>query len=68
MSTSHNEINPSTWGVDIDKVFKLLDQIIEKKQIDDFKSKKVLENGDSWDLYHLKLLKELLQVAINNCN
>ena len=67
MSTNHNHISPKTWETHIDKASKLLDQIIEKKQIDDLKSKKDEETGDSWDLYHLKLLKQLIQNAIDNC-
>ena len=67
MSTDHNEINPNTWELYINKASKLLDQIIEKKEIDDFKSKKNIETGDSWDLHHLKLLKELIQNGINAC-
>jgi len=67
MSTNHNEINSNTWEDNIDKAFKLLDQMLEKKQIDDSKSKKDGETGDSWDLHHLKLLKQLIQNAIDNC-
>jgi hypothetical protein len=67
MSTDHNEINSNTWETYINKASNLLDQMIEKKEIDDFKSKKNIETGDSWDLHHLKLLKELIQNGINAC-
>lgn len=44
----------------MNKVLILLDQIIEKKEYDDFLIKKENETGDSWDLHHLKLLKDLI--------
>ena len=38
----------------------LLDQIIEKNIYDDLKSKKQEETGENWNIFHLKLLKDLL--------
>lgn len=40
------------------KAIKLLEQIIEKNQFDDFEGKQI---GESWNTYHLKLLLDLLK-------
>ena len=50
------------------KDLELLDQIIEKAQIDDLKQKRSAIDegrgekavGESWMVYHLKLLRELM--------
>jgi len=44
----------------MDKIINLLDQIIEKNIIDDFKTKKDNEPGESWNVFHLKLLKQMI--------
>lgn len=44
-----------------DKILNLLDQIIEKNIIEDHKNKKEIESGDSWNVFYLKILKNLLQ-------
>jgi len=41
-----------------EKAIKLLEQIIEKNQFDDFQNKQV---GESWNTYHLKILLDLLK-------
>ena len=38
----------------------LLDQIIEKNIYDDLKLKKHEETGENWNIFHLKLLREIL--------
>lgn len=45
----------------MDKILKLLDQILKKNQYDDFKTRKPLQTGDNWDVHNLKLLKTLLE-------
>jgi hypothetical protein len=45
----------------MDKVINLLDQIIEKNIIDDFNIKKDNEAGESWNVFHLKLLKKMVE-------
>ena len=52
----------------MNKSIKLLDQIIEKANIEDAEHKKLmlrkhrasLAVGESWMIFHLKLLKELI--------
>jgi hypothetical protein len=44
----------------MDKITSLIDQIIEKNLWEDSISKKDSQNGDSWNVYHLKLLKDLI--------
>jgi len=44
----------------MDKITSLIDQIIEKNLWEDSISKKDGQNGDSWNVYHLKLLKDLI--------
>ena len=54
---------------DKEKILKLLEQIIEKAEADDLKDKaKMLAKGkgsraigESWTVYHLKALKELIE-------
>jgi len=50
----------------LDQALKLLDQIIEKNLYDDYKENKNEKSGQSWDIYHLNLLKELLLNIKNN--
>ena len=45
----------------MDKILNLLNQILEKKEYDDFQAKGASQTGDNWDVYHLKLLKTLLE-------
>ena len=47
----------------MDTIFKLLNQIIDKKIYDDqFLTKtKDIKDGETWDVYHLKLLKLMLE-------
>ena len=52
------------WREEIRKSFSLLDQIIEKKEFEDLQTQKNTDSGDSWDLHHLKLLKETLNKAL----
>jgi len=44
-----------------DKILNLLDQIIEKNIIQDSINKKITESGDNWNVFYLKVLKNLLQ-------
>jgi hypothetical protein len=44
----------------------LLNQIIEKNIYDDLKSKKHEESGENWNIFHLKLLKQLLVETYEN--
>jgi hypothetical protein len=50
----------------LDKALQLLDQVIEKNLYDDYKKNKGEKPGQSWDVYHLNLLKELLIKVKNN--
>jgi hypothetical protein len=50
----------------LDQALQLLDQIIEKNLYDDYKENKNEKPGQSWDVYHLNLLKELLLNIKNN--
>jgi hypothetical protein len=45
----------------MDKILNLLNQILEKKEYDDSLVREALQTGDNWDIYHLKLLKTLLE-------
>jgi len=54
------------------KIFNLLDQIIEQAKIDDEKHKEANRNGnasktvgESWMVFHLKSLRELLTTREN---
>jgi len=44
-----------------DKILNLLDQIIEKNILEDSINKKPIESGDNWNVFYLKVLKNLLQ-------
>ena len=44
----------------MDKIISLIDQIIEKNVWEDSVSKKDIQNGDSCNVYHLNLLKDLI--------
>ena len=44
-----------------DKILNLLDQIIEKNILEDSINKKPTEAGDNWNVFYLKVLKNLLQ-------
>lgn len=44
----------------MDKIFELLNQIIEKHEWEDSLDPQ-RKPGDTWDLHHLKLLKKLLE-------
>jgi len=43
----------------MDKAIALLDQIIEKNIYDDNKDRKE-KGGESWNIFHLKLLRNLI--------
>lgn len=43
----------------MDKVIALLDQIIEKNIYDDHEDRKE-KGGESWNIFHLKLLRDLI--------
>jgi len=45
----------------MDKIYTLLDQIIEKNIWQDNLNKTKDDTGDNWDVYHLKLLRKLLE-------
>ena len=45
----------------MDKILNLLNQILEKNQYEDFKTKEPWQTGDNWNVHHLKLLKILLE-------
>jgi hypothetical protein len=45
----------------MDKAINLLNQIIEKNVWEDSLSKKDDETGENWNVYHLTLLKSLLE-------
>lgn len=42
-----------------DKIIAFLDQIIEKNMYDDLKNIKD-KGGESWNVFHLKLLKQMI--------
>ena len=44
-----------------DKILTLLNQIIEKNIYYDLLNKKKVDTGDSWDVHHLKLLRNLIE-------
>lgn len=44
-----------------EKALSLLDQIIEKNILQDSINKKSTESGDNWNVFYLKILKNLLQ-------
>jgi len=45
----------------MEKIYTLLDQIIEKNIWEDNMSKDKDATGDNWDVHHLKLLRTLLE-------
>lgn len=45
----------------MDKILNLLDQVIEYNIYLDNKTKKDLETGESFTVYHLKLIKTLIE-------
>jgi hypothetical protein len=45
---------------DYQKIINLLNQIIEYNLYQDLLEKDPTETGDSWNVYHLKLLKQLI--------
>lgn len=45
----------------MDKILNLLDQVIQYNIYLDNKTKKDIENGESFTVYHLKLLKTLIE-------
>lgn len=42
------------------RILNLLDQILEKNIYEDMKSNTENKPGDNWNVFHLKLLKELI--------
>jgi len=44
-----------------EKALGLLDQIIEKNILQDSINKKPTESGDNWNVFYLKILKNILQ-------
>jgi hypothetical protein len=44
----------------MEKIERLLDQMIEKNIWEDSITKKPEETGDNWNVHHLKLLKSLI--------
>jgi len=49
------------YNSSMEKIYTLLDQIIEKNIWEDNMSKDKDATGDNWDVYHLKLLRTLLE-------
>ena len=45
----------------MEQIYKLLHQIIEYNIYKDLLNKKPEETGDSWNVHHLKLLKDLIE-------
>ena len=45
----------------MDKILNLLDQVIQYNIYLDNKTKKDIENGESFTVYHLKLLRTLIE-------
>lgn len=45
----------------MEKIYTLLDQIIEKNLWEDNMTKAKDATGDNWDVHHLKLLRTLLE-------
>lgn len=45
----------------MEKVLHLLNQIIEKNLWEDGLEKKPEETGESWNVFHLKVLKKMLE-------
>ena len=45
----------------MEKIYALLNQIIEKNIWEDNMTKDKDSTGDNWDVHHLKLLKSLLE-------
>lgn len=45
----------------MDKILNLLNQIIEYNTYQDLLTKDNKDTGDTWNVHHLKLLKQLLQ-------
>jgi hypothetical protein len=50
----------------LDQALQLLNQIIEKNLYDDYKEHKGEKTGQSWNVYHLNLLNQLLTNIKNN--
>jgi len=49
------------YNSSMEKIYTLLDQIIEKNIWEDNMSKDKDTTGDNWDVHHLKLLRTLLE-------
>lgn len=49
------------YNSSMEKIYTLLDQIIEKNIWEDNLNKTKDDTGDNWDVYHLKLLRTLLE-------
>jgi len=49
------------YNIGMEKIYTLLDQIIEKNIWEDNMSKDKDATGDNWDVHHLKLLRTLLE-------
>lgn len=45
----------------MDKIYKILDALIEKNIWEDSLIKDKVATGDNWNVHHLKLLKSLIE-------
>lgn len=44
-----------------EKILNLINQLIEKSLYEDILENGKLEDGDSWEVHHLRLLKNLIE-------
>jgi hypothetical protein len=48
------------------RIINLANQLIEKALYEDILANGKVEDGDSWNVYHLRLLKSLIEDYFNN--
>ena len=48
------------------RIINLINQLTEKALYEDILANGKLEDGDSWNVYHLRLLKDLIEDYFNN--
>lgn len=48
------------------RIINLINQLTEKALYEDILANGKLEDGDSWNVYHLRLLKDLVEDYFNN--
>jgi len=48
------------------RIINLINQLTEKALYEDILENGKLEDGDSWNVYHLRLLKNLIEDYFNN--